>query len=67
MIDIMDVGIDLSGHSTQLSVPLKPTNSLYTFRVMTRLRKAAFLLYQSQPFSLVASRLEVCLCLHAMQ
>lgn len=34
--------------------------SVYTHRLVTRLRRASFLLYQSCPFSLVISRLEVC-------
>ena len=60
-IIMLALGIDLSSNNMS-SVPLaKSDYSLYTYRLMTRLRKASFLLYQSHPFSLVVSRLEVSL------
>ncbi len=34
-------------------------SSFYDYRFVNKLRQAAFLLYQSQPFSLVIKRLEV--------
>ena len=56
----MYTGIDFTGNSTS-SLAIVKSDSLYTYRFMTKLRKASFLLYQSHPFSLVASGLEVSL------
>lgn len=50
--------IDLNSDTTT-DFRTKSDYSLYTYRMIVRLRKAAFLLYQSHPFTLVVSRLEV--------
>lgn len=38
--------------------------SLHSHRLMTRFRKSSFLLYQSHPFCVVISKLEVCVQVH---
>ena len=40
----------------------KETFSLYDCRFMSKLRRAAFLLYQSEPFSMAIQKLEVRTC-----
>ena len=52
------IGIDLRGEAS--STAARSNLSFDAHRVMRTLRRASFLLYQSQPFSMVISKLEVC-------
>lgn len=52
--------MDLCGDSAMATVGAIRDVSFNTHRMMRRLRKASFLLYQSEPFSLVVKHLEAC-------
>lgn len=53
--------MDLCGDSAKSTVGVSRDVSFDTHRLMRRLRKASFLLYQSEPFCMVVKHLEVCL------